>query len=142
MRTEEIQVSRNVHYVARHRAFLPGYDRCCLTGRTFDQEDLRDSLRPIIPYPTGRFFRGTLPRHFVPATIVLSLRDEKYRLEAYATLTGARFEVGCRLDASLAVSPGLNPIARFWPTKENKFLPIPLYSIILVSIQGGTWRPP
>jgi hypothetical protein len=23
-------------------------------------------LRPIIPYPTGRFSRGTLPRHFVP----------------------------------------------------------------------------
>ena len=25
-----------------------------------------DELRPIIPYPTGRFFRGHFPRHFVP----------------------------------------------------------------------------
>jgi hypothetical protein len=26
-------------------------------------------LRPIIPYPTGRFFRGRFPRHFVQAAI-------------------------------------------------------------------------
>ena len=25
-----------------------------------------DLLRPILPYPTGRFFRGRSPRHFVP----------------------------------------------------------------------------
>jgi hypothetical protein len=30
-------------------------------GAHFDEKYLWDELRPIIPYPTGRFFRGTLP---------------------------------------------------------------------------------
>jgi len=29
-------------------------------GAHFDEKYLWDQLRPIIPYPTGRFFRGTL----------------------------------------------------------------------------------
>src|ERR1700732_2876590 len=29
-------------------------------GSHFDEKYLWDQLRPIIPYPTGRFFRGTL----------------------------------------------------------------------------------
>ena len=29
-------------------------------GAQFDEKHLWDSLRPIIPYPTGRFFRGTI----------------------------------------------------------------------------------
>jgi hypothetical protein len=32
----------------------------------FDEEDLRNWPRPIMPCPTGRFFRRTLRRHFVP----------------------------------------------------------------------------
>ena len=35
-------------------AFLNKYDA------HFDEKHLWDELRPIIPYPTGRFFRGTL----------------------------------------------------------------------------------
>jgi hypothetical protein len=29
-------------------------------GAQVDEKYLRNSLHPIIPYPTGRFFRGTL----------------------------------------------------------------------------------
>ena len=35
-------------------------------GARFDEKYLWDQLRPIIPCPTGRFFRGTLFQHFVP----------------------------------------------------------------------------
>ena len=35
-------------------------------GPHFDEKYLWDSLRPIIPYPTGRFFEGHFARHFVP----------------------------------------------------------------------------
>jgi hypothetical protein len=31
-----------------------------------DEKYLWDELRPIIPYPTGRFFGGAFPRHFMP----------------------------------------------------------------------------
>src|SRR5580693_4354762 len=38
----------------RNLAFLKKH------GAHFDEKYLWDSLRPIIPYPTGRFFGGTL----------------------------------------------------------------------------------
>jgi hypothetical protein len=44
-------------------------------GAQVGEKYLWDSLRPIIPYPTGRFFRGTFPGTSCQATIVLSLRD-------------------------------------------------------------------
>jgi hypothetical protein len=43
----------------------------------FDDQYLWDQLCPIIPYPTGRFFGGTLPGTSRQATIMLSLWDEK-----------------------------------------------------------------
>jgi hypothetical protein len=50
----------------------------------FRREDLRDWQRPIIPYPTGRFFRGTLPRHFVLRSYCPS--GTKYILRAEASI--------------------------------------------------------
>jgi len=45
-------------------------------GLHFDEKYLWDSLRPIIPYPTGRFFRGTLAQALrARLRSVLSLRD-------------------------------------------------------------------
>ena len=42
---------------------------------------LRDQLRPIIPYPTGRFFfEGRFPGTSCLATISLSLRDKSHSL--------------------------------------------------------------
>ena len=42
----------------------------------FDEKYLWDELRPIIPYPTGRFFRGTLSQALrARLRSVLSLRD-------------------------------------------------------------------
>ena len=35
-------------------------------GTHFDEKYLWDALGPIRPYPTGRFFKGRFPRHFVP----------------------------------------------------------------------------
>jgi hypothetical protein len=47
-------------------------------GARFDEKYLWDSLRPVIPYPTGRSFRGTCPGTSCLATIVLSLRDKSH----------------------------------------------------------------
>src|SRR5271157_5207100 len=45
-------------------------------GAHFDEKYLWDQLRPIIPYPTGRFFRGTLSQALrARLRSVLSLRD-------------------------------------------------------------------
>src|ERR1700737_2299519 len=45
-------------------------------GAHVDEKYLWDSLRPIIPYPTGRFFRGTLSQALrAGLRSVLSLRD-------------------------------------------------------------------
>jgi hypothetical protein len=45
-------------------------------GARVDEKYLWDSLRPIIPYPTGRFFaRDVFPGTSCQATIVPSLRD-------------------------------------------------------------------
>ena len=45
-------------------------------GAHVDEKYLWDSLRPIIPYPTGRFFRGTLSQALrARLRSVLSLRD-------------------------------------------------------------------
>jgi hypothetical protein len=44
----------------------------------FDEKYFWDSLHPIIPYPMGRFFGGTLsPGTSCQATIATSLRDNK-----------------------------------------------------------------
>ena len=45
-------------------------------GTHFDEKYLWDQLRPIILYPTGRFFRGTLSQALrARLRSVLSLRD-------------------------------------------------------------------
>src|ERR1700730_17128842 len=65
--------SRKGHYIEqqlehhRTRAFQEEYLASVKRhGPHFDEKYLWDSLRPIIPYPTGRFSRGRFPRHFVP----------------------------------------------------------------------------
>ncbi len=48
-------------------------------GALFDQKYLWDHLRPIRPYPMGRFFRGcAVPGTSCLATISLSLRDKSH----------------------------------------------------------------
>ena len=45
----------------------------------FDEKYLWDHLRPIIPYPTGRFLSGdAVPGTSCLATIMLSLRDKSH----------------------------------------------------------------
>jgi hypothetical protein len=65
-------------------------------GAEVDEKYLWDSLRPIIPYPTGRFFRAidalslahgrdAFPGTSCQATIVLSLPDKNHSpIEALA----------------------------------------------------------
>jgi hypothetical protein len=57
-------------------------DSCRCTGCTYRIElwpymggIAKDYLRPIIPYPTGRFFLRTSPGTSCQATIGVSLRD-------------------------------------------------------------------
>ena len=53
-------------------------------GAHFDEKELWDYLRPIRPYPTGRFFRGdAFPGTSCQATIGMSLRD---RLQSVLSL--------------------------------------------------------
>src|SRR5208337_3228143 len=70
------QVQETVHYIEqqlehhRTRTFQEEYLAFLKKhGAHFDEKDLWDYLRPIIPYPTlrdGSSFEGRFPRHFVP----------------------------------------------------------------------------
>ena len=76
-------------------------DRCVLRDAIFDEEDLRGLAAPnhTVPYGTGSF-GGRFPGASCQATIVLSLRDEKYILcaEALSKL------------ALMGLNPGLSSI--------------------------------
>src|SRR5271165_1627255 len=59
-------------------------------GAHFDEKYLWDQLRPIMPYPTGRFFRGTLSQALrARLRSVLSLRD------ALADISQQHLAKGC-----------------------------------------------
>ncbi len=92
--TKNLGVWETVHHIEQelehHRALRARLRSVLCYGTLFGEEDLRDSPRPIIPYPTGRSFGGRYPGTSCQATIVLSLRDEKYILRAEALIKLAR----------------------------------------------------
>ncbi len=109
--TEEIDVIKNSNNSIIIGHFVPSYGFGVVLGDAFRRGDLRHQLQSIIPYPTGRFFGGRFPGTSCQATIVLSLRDEKYilRVEALVKLAlmGLQPRVSMRPFQHLPGGPGV-----------------------------------
>ncbi len=82
----------------------------------------RTSLGPIIPYPTGRFFRGRFPRHFVPG----------YDRCVPTGRACKRFATASRERASNFVTPFVGP---------KKHPKLPLSSYHLAPVEWREHRP-
>ena len=82
-RVQRRDLAGTVHYIEqqpehhRTRTFQEEYLAFLKKhGAHFDEKYLWDEVRPIIPYPTGRFlFRHAFPGTACQATIGMSLRD-------------------------------------------------------------------
>ena len=73
-----------------------------------DEKYVWDMLRPIIPYPTGRFFRGTLSQALrARLRSVLSLRDTLADVSQQHLEVSVRFAVNLKkrafLDADILI---------------------------------------
>jgi hypothetical protein len=93
-------VQDTVHHIEQqfehHRAFRAA--AVLPYGTRFRLEDLRDELRPIIPYPTGRIFRGnaSLALRAKLRSIVPTGRKSIHRAEALIKIALIGFNPGYR----------------------------------------------